>query len=62
MQINLSLSKEKFIINIKKKGIENPPFFTIFKQMKIIKNGQTDPVYSVMTNRAFEQYLITGSK
>jgi hypothetical protein len=30
--------------------------------MRVVKKGQTDSHYSVNTNRAFETYLINGSK
>lgn len=30
--------------------------------MKMIKKGQTNPIYSVQTNRAFERIKLLGSK
>jgi hypothetical protein len=49
----------------KKERQIHPPFctFHLFPfNLRIMKKGQTGPVYSAHTSRAFEQYLLTCSK
>ncbi|AUZ31446.1 hypothetical protein EI976_02175 [Bacillus licheniformis] len=56
-QISLSQQLEKKEIKQKRKA-ERSAFLQVTNficKMKIIKKGQTDPVYSAYTNRAFER-------